>query len=347
MKFTNTVWFWVLQLFGWGLFVAAQKLNEVFNVNYPAKYYVILYCFATLFFGVFCSTLLRFYLKAQLSFDQYKKKEIIQIGVAYIVTSVILSLSFFITDPIRGLYVYTLEKFDKTTFLESLFASFLVLFFWLFFYFMIKNSRQINENKLERLELETGLKEAQLNTLKGQINPHFMFNSLNNIKGLIREDAEKSREMITRLSEMLRYSLTKNDIDTIALENELKMVENYIALSKIHLEDRLVFKKEIPEHLLDTKVPPMLIQMLVENAVKHGISDLEEGGVVSLIIFDAHDGLEIRVTNTGTINNSKNTTKIGVGNIEKRLRLLYQEKAEFLLSENNNLVTALIKIPFS
>ena len=345
MKLTNTTWFWVLQLFGWGLFIAIQRLNELFNVAYPDKYSVIMYSITTLFFGVLCTALARYFLKNQLSFDQYKKREIIQISIAYIITSLLLSVSFFITNPIRNRYASHIEKFDKNTFLENLFSSFLIVFIWLFFYFLIKNSRRINENKLERLQLETNLKEAQLNTLKGQINPHFMFNSLNNIKGLIREDAEKSREMITRLSEMLRYSLAKNSIDTIALENEIKMVEHYIALSKIHLEDRLVFKKEVPKQLLDVKVPPMLIQILVENAVKHGISDLEEGGIVTLKVFNANTTLEIRVSNTGTINNVKNTTKIGVRNIEKRLRLLYAEKAKFSLSENNNLVTATIKIP--
>ena len=172
-----------------------------------------MYSITTLFFGVLCTALARYFLKNQLSFDQYKKREIIQISIAYIITSLLLSVSFFITNPIRNRYANHIEKFDKNTFLENMFSSFLIVFIWLFFYFLIKNSRRINEYKLERLQLETNLNEAQLNTLKGQINPHFMFNSLNNIKGLIREDAEKSREMITRLSEMLRYSLAKNSID--------------------------------------------------------------------------------------------------------------------------------------
>jgi len=345
MKFTNTIWFWFLQIFGWGLFILVQRLNEVFNTDYPDKYYVILYSLATIFFGVFCTTLLRYYLKKQLSFDQYKKSEIVQISIAYFITSFLLSLSFFIVNPLHNLYVDNTKKISENTFLESLLGSFLIIFIWLFFYFLIKNSRRINENKLERLQLEAHLKDAQLNTLKGQINPHFMFNSLNNIRGLMLEDIEKSRDMITRLSEMLRYSLTKNNQDTITLEREIKMIENYIELSKIHLEGRLTYFNEIPSSLLGTEIPPMLIQMLIENAVKHGISDLEDGGIVFLKISESNNNLKIKVTNTGAINSAKNTTKIGLKNIEERLRLLYTGKAKFTLSEENNMVTALIQIP--
>jgi len=74
MKYTNTVWFWVLQIFGWGLFVTAQRLNEIFNIDYPAKYYAILYALISVVFGILCTTLLRYYLKNKFSFDQYKKK---------------------------------------------------------------------------------------------------------------------------------------------------------------------------------------------------------------------------------------------------------------------------------
>ena len=124
MKLTNTTWFWVLQLFGWGLFIATQRLNEIFNIEYPYKYFVILYSITIFFFGILCTTLLRYFLKNQLSFDQYKKREIMQISIAYMITSLLLSVSFFITNPIRNLYANHIEKFDENTFLESLFRDF-------------------------------------------------------------------------------------------------------------------------------------------------------------------------------------------------------------------------------
>jgi two-component system LytT family sensor kinase len=219
------------------------------------------------------------------------------------------------------------------------------IFLWLLCYIPIKIARHSRKNRVERLELQTSLKEAQLNTLKGQINPHFMFNSLNNIRGLMLEDVEKSREMITRLSDMLRYSLTKNDVDTIPLKNELEMVDNYIALSKIQLEDRLSFSSEISEILYTTEIPPMLIQMLVENAVKHGISNEKDGGHVALNISEKNKNLFIEITNTGSLIQAKGSTKIGLKNIAERLALLYGDTARFELSEKDHLVTALIQIP--
>jgi LytS/YehU family sensor histidine kinase len=135
---------------------------------------------------------------------------------------------------------------------------------------------ELNKSRETRLELESNLKESQLNTLKGQINPHFMFNSLNNIRGLMLEDVTAARNMLTSLSETLRYSLTKSESNSIALEDELDMVKNYIELSKIQLESRLQFESFIDENSLSTQIPPMIIQMLIENAIKHGISNLIE-----------------------------------------------------------------------
>jgi LytS/YehU family sensor histidine kinase len=200
---------------------------------------------------------------------------------------------------------------------------------------------------MNRLELESTLKESQLNALKGQINPHFMFNSLNNIRGLILENPAKSREMITRLSEMLRYSLTKSEINTIALEEEIEMVENFIAISKIQLEDRLQFVTEIAEDSKRLQIPPMIIQMLIENAVKHGISQLKEGGVVFLKIKMENAYLHIEVNNTGQLSQEKSTTQMGLKNIQRRLRLLYGETATFELNEIENQVIAKIVIPIS
>lgn len=216
---------------------------------------------------------------------------------------------------------------------------------WLGVYLVIKLVLRFNANRIERLELNTTLKQAQLNTLKGQINPHFMFNSLNNIRGLMLEDVEKSREMLTKLSEMLRYSLTKNSIDGIALEEELEMVDNYIALSKIQFEDRLQFKKEIAQDTLSIHIPPMIVQLLVENAAKHGISNLKKGGVIELNAAKNGEVLSIQVKNTGKLSIARDSTQLGLKNIKERLELLYGDKASFSLYEENNKVIANIKIP--
>lgn len=201
--------------------------------------------------------------------------------------------------------------------------------------------------EIKNVELLANLKESQLNTLKGQINPHFMFNSLNNIRGLMLEDVERARNMLTALSETLRYSLTKNDANAIALIEELEMVENYIEISKIQFEERLRFEKDIDQATLQTQIPPMIIQMLIENAIKHGISNLKEGGNVSLTTCFSENNLLIKVTNTGKLNPAKSSTQLGLNNIKQRLNLLYGKTATFNLSEKENQVIATIKIPLS
>lgn len=258
--------------------------------------------------------------------------------------------SLLIWEILNISHLQTLDKGYTELSLEKIYN---ILYFFVFntisffIFLMSKIYLQLKSSQLKQLRLEANLKESQLNTLKGQINPHFMFNSLNNIRGLILEDTEKSREMITRLSEMLRYSLTKNDMNSIAIVDELEMVDNYIAISKIQMEERLTFEKNI---LLDTEeilIPPMIIQMLVENAVKHGIAKIKKGGTISLNIKKLSDNLLIEVINPGKLNDNSSSTKLGVKNIKERLTLLYKKNAFFNLKEKNNLVIATIQIPLS
>ena len=216
---------------------------------------------------------------------------------------------------------------------------------WTVFYVAIKGLMQLNKSRETRLELESSLKESQLNTLKGQINPHFMFNSLNNIRGLMLEDVGKARNMLTNLSETLRYSLTKSDVNSISLEDELEMVENYVEISKIQFEDRLQFQTNIDDDSLNKQIPPMIIQMLIENALKHGISNLKDGGKVSLFTVIDKNQLKIEVANSGALQKSESSTHLGLQNIKKRLELLYGQDATFSLKEIENQVVATIKMP--
>lgn len=223
-------------------------------------------------------------------------------------------------------------------------------FVWMVWYAILSFTllyRAVKEEKIKNAELLTNLKESQLNTLKGQINPHFMFNSLNNIRGLMLEDVDKARSMLTSLSETLRYSLTKSEVNSIALEDELDMIENYVEISKIQFENRLQFETNIDNASLSTQIPPMIVQMLVENAIKHGISNLKEGGKVSLTTQIKDHQLLIEVANSGQLVKTKNSTQLGLVNIKKRLELLYGKAATFNIEEIKNRVIATIKIPLA
>lgn len=251
--------------------------------------------------------------------------------------------------PILDVFYISIQK-EESPKVGSLATNIYNWFVWIIWFSTISFLalyKDVKETRVKNAELLTNLKESQLNTLKGQINPHFMFNSLNNIRGLMLEDVDRARNMLTSLSETLRYSLTKSDSNAIALEDELEMVENYIEISKIQFEDRLQFYTNIDKSTLNIQIPPMIIQMLVENALKHGISNLKEGGKISLATSLNANHLLIEVANTGVLSQSEDSTQLGLKNIKKRLELLYGEAATFSLKEIKNQVIATIKIPIA
>lgn len=144
------------------------------------------------------------------------------------------------------------------------------------------------------------------------------------------EDVVKSQEMITKLSEMLDYALEKNTVDSILLKDELEMVENYVALSKIQMEERLTFKKDIDSSILGLSIPPMIIQLLVENAAKHGISTLKDGGTIRLDIKKYKEELTILVANTGQLKMDSNSTQLGLKNIRQRYVYFMEARLVFI-----------------
>ncbi len=343
----RNVIFWALQLLGW----FSLNIVSVSLLKDLSKEFVVYSIVTGTFIGVFATSILRWYIKRNILFDGFSFQDFIKILVSVIMASIIFGLSSFGLGYIYGkigpemseLELKILKVFDSWGLI--IFSSFFNVILWLSCYLVVKLLLRFNANRIERLELNAHLKQAQLNTLKGQINPHFMFNSLNNIRGLMLEDVERSREMLTKLSEMLRYSLTKNNVEAIVLEEELEMVDNFIALSKIQLEDRLQFEKHIGENTLQLQIPPMIIQLLVENAVKHGISNLKEGGRITLMTKRDEESLLLQVNNSGVLKLSKDSTRLGINNIQQRLKLLYGAKASFTLEELNGEVVAQIKIP--
>lgn len=339
--------FWGLQLLGWG----SINFLSVLWLGQLSKAFVIYSILTGILLGVGTTSLLRLYLRAKIHFEDFGIREIIRIGLAILVTATaygLLSLSlgymFIKLGPeLNEMDLKILETFDSPWLLVI--NSVFIISGWVICYLVIKLLLKINKDRIERLELNASLKQAQLNTLKGQINPHFMFNSLNNIRGLMLEDVSKAREMLTKLSEMLRYSLSMNNVNAISLREELEMVDNYIELSRIQLEDRLRFHKKVENVVLDRQIPPMIVQLLVENAVKHGISNLKAGGDIFLEITDRDKDLRIEVRNTGSLKISNGSTQLGLKNIRQRLKLLFGNNAEFSISEKEGAVIAEIIIP--
>ncbi len=337
--------FWLLQIVGWGI---VNVTIFILPVDFSFRYLIFSFFVASIN-GILATSIYRFVVLRHVK-NVMTQKNLIKIIVGFLLCGMLYVLLNYLSEmSYESIWERTPEELDfiekKVNLFSSFLGTFLSVFGWTSLYFSIKFLFKYNQDKLEELELNATLREAQLNTLKGQVNPHFMFNSLNNIRGLMLEDVSKSRGMITKLSEMLQYALVKNTVDAIPLEEELEMVDNYIALSKIQMEDRLQFVKDIEKDTQSIMIPPMVIQLLIENAAKHGISNLKEGGVISLVTTKNGNELLIKVSNTGKLRIAKDSTQLGLQNIRQRLRLQYGAKATFLLEEVNSEVIATIKIP--
>ncbi|MBU2947569.1 sensor histidine kinase [Zobellia uliginosa] len=341
-RFLSKNIFWVLQCFGWSLFVISLQFfgdkESLSKIVYDVLTGVLVVVVATSF--------LRYLLnKSNFSYLPFTFFDFIKLFSALIAASLVFYGLNYLTDFFEVETTVNEKESEEWAFLSSFVIIFFLLVFWVILYLLIKIFVGLNRQKIERIELITTLNEAQLNTLKGQINPHFLFNSINNIRGLMLEDVGKSQEMISKLSEMLEYAFAKNTVDAIPLREELEMVENYIALSKIQMEDRLQYVEEIDDETLQIPIPPMIIQLLIENAAKHGIANLKEGGTIALKVLKENENLFITVANTGKLKIAKDSTQLGLKNIRQRLRLLYGKKATFSLEEVEEEVVASIIIP--
>lgn len=224
----------------------------------------------------------------------------------------------------------------------------IMIFLWAVIYLLSNYVLKLKSLELKEKDLELELKKAQLSNLVSQVNPHFIFNGLNNIKGLMLEDVNKSREMVTALSELLRYSLQSNQNKLQPIKNELEMVRHYIDLMKIQHEERLIYVENVDKLTLENEVPPMLIQLLVENAIKHGIEQFIDGGELNLSISSIGDKVKIIVCNPGNLHLSKidrSSPGLGIKNIKERIALLYEGEATFNLVCDKKWVTATVVIP--
>jgi signal transduction histidine kinase len=206
---------------------------------------------------------------------------------------------------------------------------------WLGIYFFYHLSDRFTRLEIERLGLSATLKEAELRALKSQINPHFIFNSLNSLRALIDEDPARARQAVTQLANLLRYSLQCGQLETVPFEEELSVVNDYLALEQVRHEERLRLRLDVAPDTLQLPVPPMLLQTLVENAVKYGISRRPEGGEIAIFARCEHGVLRIQVTNPGELTapaaGASPSTGVGLRNAAERLRLLFGERATLQL----------------
>jgi two-component system sensor histidine kinase AlgZ len=201
---------------------------------------------------------------------------------------------------------------------------------------------------LHWLERSRRADQAELRFLKSQLNPHFLFNALNSIRGLVAEDPRKAQEAITRLAKLLRVALGSVTADTVPLARELEVVDDYLAVEAVRLDDRLAVRLDIAPDTLGVPVPAMLVQTLVENGIKHGIARRTDGGEIAVTARRAGGVLRLEVSNTAADPATEPGGGIGLANAHERLQLLFGDRATLALDRSSaERTTAVVRIPLA
>lgn len=213
-------------------------------------------------------------------------------------------------------------------------------------YSLIVYSTNLKEKVDAEQNLKNLVREAELNMLKTQINPHFLFNSLNSISHLIKKDPDKARGMIIKLSEFLRYSLKFGDEENISLSEEIENIDRYLEIEKIRFGDKIIYTTEIDPLALNCTVPNMILQPLLENAIKHGVYESIKPVYINLKISKNLKQLQFHLSNNYEQDGVRTRgAGIGLKNISERLRILYGRIDLLDYSELNGVFNVYFRIP--
>lgn len=211
---------------------------------------------------------------------------------------------------------------------------------------MARAQALIQEERIKRLSLEKESLETRLRLLQAQVEPHFLFNSLSNILSLLDTDSAKGKEMLADLIRYLRASLSRSRGKTTTLEQEMELIRAYMNIYRVRMGDRLRYRIEIADHLKARPFPPMLIQPLVENAIRHGLEPKIEGGEISILAEEKNDFLRLVVSDNGTGLDEKAAAGIGLSNIRERLQTLFDGQGRLILEENTpSGLRAIVEVP--
>ncbi|MEX2567636.1 MAG: histidine kinase [Cyclobacteriaceae bacterium] len=336
--------YWLLQVFGW-LSFALVNLFFVSMARGITPIQIGAYFSLAIFY--FLSThFFRFLIKNKNWLNFPIARLISHVLVAVLILSLLNTLTQVLINWIFGT-LYPREDLRPLVILANLFTSFLYYSLWSLLYFLF----YFLDNYNSSLKFQARINEIKLIHLRNQLNPHFIFNALNSVRALVDEDPSKAKSAITQLSNILRYSLIMDKHKTIPMAEELNTVKDYLNLESIRFEERLTVHYEIEKKAYQYRIPPMMLQTIVENAIKHGISNLIKGGLIEVkCTVGLLDDLYIWVRNSGQLKMDRKSKKSGEGhglaNTVQRLKLIYGNRASFkIFNYGLDFVVTEIKIP--
>lgn len=219
------------------------------------------------------------------------------------------------------------------TLVLGLLFGFIITYFFISREKIVESETRAKEEKIQRLVSEKASAEAQIKQLQAQIEPHFLFNTLSNVLSMLDSDPQKGKTMLMDLIQYLRMSLTKIREEMSTIDMEMDMIRAYLDIYKIRMGNRLCYSIDLPEHLKQVSLPPMLLQPLVENAIKHGLEPNINGGEITIRVLENKGSIRIDVRDSGQGFVSDGRDGIGIANIKERLKSLYNNRAHLVLKD--------------
>lgn len=347
IKNTNRL-FWIANSSGWLLYGIIITL--FFGKGKFDTFQTFYLSFVTYLSGFIITSLLRYFLR-------YIQRKLKSFFLAILVLSLsiyIATIAWYFIDIAFSFPFFTQKRIDyfyKTLTFRGLikinFAQFFLLFGWIALYFGIKFWIDYQSEKESKEEALLLAQKAELEMLRYQLNPHFLFNSLNSIRALVDENQKAAKSMITELSEFLRYSLLQKEIAFVPLSRELEAIKHYLSIEKKRFEEKLNIEYNISDEANQFQVLSFLLHPLIENAIKHGMKTSKMPLKISIQAFVKNNELNLTICNSGKWNTDQDKsdgTGTGLENVEKRLKNAHIDNYSLHIIKKENIVCIQIKI---
>jgi two-component system, LytTR family, sensor kinase len=337
----------ICQIMGWGIYGGLSGLIYYASKQLNLGERELMSIVFTSVAGMLITHGFRYFIKKY----ELNSKPITQLILIVVLSNILMGMLLMTSimgfDKLIGLQ----ENVEITSYFLVLAVINLTIIFvmWSLIYFVVQFVRNNRKREMDKIKWEGAMKEFELNKLKSQLNPHFVFNALNSIRSLIEEDPSKAKLSITQLSNILRSSLISDRNKIIPFSEELKTINDYLNLEKLRYEERLQPEIEVSPEALKVPVPPMMLQTLVENAVKHGIMNQTHEGHIAIRATVNHirQTLQVEIENTGQLG-SLESGGFGILNTRQRMKILYGDDAHFMITQKNeNTVLVTIILPLT
>jgi len=324
--------FWFLNLAGWAGYTLAAWMGALAHEK-PESYFAVISAVAVA--GLIISIVLR------LIYRQLWGRSPLTLAIGMLVACYVFSFGWqWLHNILYWDWVKNAWRPEHLMdFVSGILGSFYILMCWSGLYFGIKYYLQLQEQTEQTLKATSAAHQAQLKMLRYQLNPHFLFNTLNAISTLILDGAnETANKAVSRLSDFLRYTLDNDPMSRVTLGSELSAIDLYLEIEKVRFGDRLVIEKAIEAKAQDALVPSLILQPLIENAIKYAITPSEEGGTLRISARVQHRTLVLQISDSGpglgNGNNGQKSSGVGLKNTRERLQQLYGDSQAFTLAPN-------------